>query len=122
MIVYLYNQQVTPPPPFVHVTIGSPITENVLPDFPAQIDTAADTTVIPQQLVDALDLDPLEEKPIMGFGGHIVNVSPFLVRLGVRGSEAFAVRVLASEGEPFVLLGRDVLNRYRLVLDGPALG
>jgi hypothetical protein len=29
--------------------------------------------------------------------------------------------VVASSGEPWVLLGRDVLNAHRLLLDGPHL-
>jgi len=121
MTLYLYNQQVTPPAPFVHVTIWSPITGAAMADCPAQLDIAADTTVIPHQAVDTLDLDPLEQIPVMGFGGHIQSVSTFLVRLAIRDCEPLVVRVLASEGEPFVLLGRDVLNRYRLLLDGPQL-
>jgi hypothetical protein len=30
----------------------------------------------------------------------------------------YTVEVLAAD-EPYVLLGRDILNRYRVVLDGP---
>jgi hypothetical protein len=29
--------------------------------------------------------------------------------------------VFALEGEPFILLGRDVLNQHRVLLDGPGL-
>ena len=29
--------------------------------------------------------------------------------------------VYGNKGEPYVLLGRDVLNRYRIVFDGPQL-
>jgi hypothetical protein len=31
------------------------------------------------------------------------------------------VKVLASLEEPYVLLGRDVLNHFRITLDGPNL-
>jgi len=31
------------------------------------------------------------------------------------------IEVLANRDEPYVLLGRDVLNRHRIVLDGPQL-
>jgi hypothetical protein len=30
------------------------------------------------------------------------------------------VRVIANDEEPYVPMGRDVLNRYRITLDGPA--
>ena len=31
------------------------------------------------------------------------------------------IRVVASRDEPYVLLGRDVLNGHRVILDGPRL-
>ena len=41
MIGYRYNQQVTPPAPFVHVTIRPPDRRTALSDLPALLDTAA---------------------------------------------------------------------------------
>jgi len=46
MIRYKYNQQVSPPAPFVHVTISRPNDETSVRDLPAQIDTAAEMTMI----------------------------------------------------------------------------
>lgn len=88
--------------------------------MPAQIDTAADRTVIPGGLVARLDLVPLDELPVAGFGGQVLLVRTYLVELAIRGLSTRVVEVFAHEGEPFVLLGRDVLNGHRLVLDGPA--
>jgi hypothetical protein len=31
------------------------------------------------------------------------------------------VALIAHDEEPFILLGRDILNRHRLLLDGPGL-
>src|SRR5215210_6130983 len=42
-----------------------------VPALPAQSDTAADMTVIPWRLVEALSLVQLDELPTLGFGGHI---------------------------------------------------
>jgi hypothetical protein len=44
-----------------------------------------------------------------------------LVQLQGHDLEPVAVEVLASRDEPYVLLGRDVLNARRVVLDGPPL-
>jgi hypothetical protein len=41
--------------------------------------------------------------------------------LALRQSTPKIVRVVASRDEPYVLLGRDVLNDYRAILDGPLL-
>jgi hypothetical protein len=39
----------------------------------------------------------------------------------IRESDPITVRALASQEEPYALLGRDVLNRFAILLDGPNL-
>jgi predicted aspartyl protease len=101
------------------VVLGRPAEDDFISDLPAQLDTAADLTVVPLAIVKQLGLLPFDSMPVRGFGGSITNVSTFLVRLGVRGKDLVAIEVLGSAQEPHILLGRDVLNRYRIVLDGP---
>ena len=45
----------------------------------------------------------------------------YLVELRLRELGPVTVKVLASSDEPYVLLGRDVLNRFTILLDGPNL-
>jgi predicted aspartyl protease len=90
-------------------------------DIPAQVDTAADMTVLPQTLVDQLGLVQIDRVPARGFDGHVSFVPSYLASIAIRGLSPTVVKILASRDEPFVLLGRDVLNRHRLVLDGPDL-
>ena len=97
----------------------SSIGDEVLSDLPAQLDTAADLTVIPLTFIEQLGLVPFDAIPVIGFGGVRTNVPTFLVSL--RGQTPVALEVLGSADEPHVLLGRDMLNRFRLVLDGPRL-
>ena len=121
MIRHAYNRQVDPPAPFVHVALRRPDNGPSLDNLPAQIDTAADRTVIPGGLVARLGLVPLDELPVAGFGGHVLLVATYLVELSLRGQPPRLIEVLAHEGEPHVLPGRDVLNHHRLLLDGPGL-
>jgi len=121
MIRYSYNQQLTPPAPFVHVTVRPPERGIAVSDLPALLDTAADITVIPARIAEELQLIPLDEVPIGGFDGRVSWVSTFLVQLALRQSTSKFIRVVASRDEPYVLLGRDVLNDYRAILDGPLL-
>ena len=121
MTRYRYNQQVNPPAPFVHVTLHRAVGDEAISDLPAQLDTAADLTVVPLRLIEELELVPLDAVPVLGFGGILVDVPTFLVRLSLRGGEPLTLKVLGSRDEPHILLGRDVLNRHRFVLDGQAL-
>ena len=121
MIRYNYNQQLTPPAPFVHVTLQPPGWGTAVSQVPALLDTAADITVIPARVAEELELVPLDEIPVGGFDGRVTVVERFLIQLALRQFDPLVIRVVASRDEPYVLLGRDVLNRYRILLDGPQL-
>jgi hypothetical protein len=95
--------------------------ESVVRECPAQLDTAADLTVIPSRLVNELQLDQLGELPILGVGAHLATLPTFLVQIQIRDLPARVVEVVASHDEPYVLLGRDILNQFRITLDGPNL-
>ena len=121
MTRYNYNRQMSPPAPFVHVQIGIPSNDSVTRELPAQLDCAADRTVIPWSVVEELTLPQLDELPVLGFGGHLTMAATFLIDLAVRGFPAVTVEVFGNRDEPFVILGCDVLNQFRAVLDGPHL-
>ena len=118
---YKYNRQITPPAPFVHVRAAAPASGNAVEQIAAQLDSAADRSVIPWAVVEALRLPQLDELPALGFGGHLVSVPTFLVQLTVRSLTPITVEAFASREEPYILLGRDVQNHFRVLLDGPNL-
>jgi predicted aspartyl protease len=111
----------TPPAPFVLVILARPDGAARTADLPARLDTGADRTVVPARLASDLGLDESERLTFAGFGGQQVELPIYEVRLTVRDLPPVDVRVAASESEPHVLLGRDVLNRYKIVLDCPNL-
>lgn len=121
MIRYGYNAQVQPPAPFVLITLRNPAGGAEVRDVPAQIDTAADRTVVPQAVALALALHVWGQATVVGFGGPLVQTPLYAAELGVHTQPPAPVRVIASPSEPWVLLERDVLNRHRLLLDGPGL-
>ena len=110
-----------PPAPFVHVRVAAPTSQNAVEQLAAQLDSAADRSVIPWVVVETLRLPQLDELPALGFGGHVVSVPTFLVELTVRSCAPIAIEAFASRDEPYVLLGRDILNHFRILLDGPNL-
>jgi hypothetical protein len=105
----------------VNVTLQNPLSGTELRDVPAQVDTAADRTLLPDTLVQTLNLPQIGAVPIGGVGGLAQTMPSYPVRLGIHDLPAQTVEVVASPGEAWVLLGRDVLNAQRLLLDGPGL-
>ncbi len=122
MVRYAYNRQVTPPAPFVHVSVRAPYDGSAGVEIPGQLDIGADVAVIPSSLIDALKLMPLDSILAVGFGGQVLTVPTYLVELCIRGLSPVTIKVIASpDEERYALLGRDLLNRFRISLDGPNL-
>ncbi len=121
MIRYGYLTQLTPPAPFVKVVLRNPVTGAELGDLPAQLDTAADRTIVPEALVKALALPQVGAVQLGAFGGAIYTAPVYAALLGVHDFQVNALKVAAHADEDWVLLGRDVLNSFRVVLDGPQL-
>jgi len=121
VIRYRYLTQVDPPAPFVHITLRNPVSGSELRDVPAQLDTAADQPLLPEALALALGLSQLSTTRIGTVGGAMQMLPTYAVLLGIHDLPGQRVEVVAHLKETHVLLGRDVLNAHRIVLDGPQL-
>jgi hypothetical protein len=102
-----FNSQVEPPAPLVPITLGDPLGGAEVLDIPAQIDTAADRTLVPSALLQALGLQPVDEFLIGGVGGIRQLMPLYVVSLAIRSLPPVTIRALAHPGEPWVLLGRE---------------
>jgi hypothetical protein len=65
-----------------------------------------------------LQLVQLDQVPVAGFAGHLSLAPTYLIRIAVQPFVAIPVRAIADREEPFILLGRDVLNHFKIELDG----
>jgi hypothetical protein len=110
-----------PPAPFVLVNLSNLNGTATAVDRPAKVDSGADRTVLPESLAVQLGLEEVERLTFEGLGGQRLELPTYQLQLVVRDLAPIVVKVAASDGEPHVLLGRDVLNRYKIVLDGPNL-
>jgi hypothetical protein len=123
IVSYNYNQQVEPPAPFIYVTVIAPdprAGEVRYARIPMQLDIGAALTVIPQRLMGELGLIKFSEVGVGGFRHAPEVEDSFLVRLQIHEWEIEAVEVILGD-DSYGLLGRDVLNRFLLTLDGPGL-
>jgi predicted aspartyl protease len=84
----------------------------------AKLDTGADRTCVPVQLVDKLGVPCKDKERFTGFDGKEVRLPVYIVSLRVLGRE-FPELLVAGVLRDHVLLGRDVLNGMLLSLDGP---
>jgi predicted aspartyl protease len=118
---YRYNRQVVPPGPYVHVKVGRVDAIETTVIVPALIDSGADRTVIPMSLARDLALAQAGVIEARGLNQISSTMPVYVVRIGIADVPMVPIDVLGADGEPYVLLGRDVLNRYHITLDGPQL-
>ena len=113
-----YSHDLFPPglilPAFVRGLDSSPIVEGF-----AKVDTGADLTVIPDTLRDALNLKPCGRTLCRGaLDQQAQQVPTYFIELSLDQNEFVQLEVLARPRD-VLLLGRDVLNDFVLVADGP---
>jgi predicted aspartyl protease len=110
-----YSTEFRPPAPVLALRAGAPGRE---PAFAlmALVDTGADLSVVPRSVVDALALPQVGTTRIRGVTGVAESTNVHAATLEVAGTSVLA-EVVAWGDEAIV--GRDVLGRFMLELDGP---
>jgi hypothetical protein len=115
-----YDDHFAPAAPVARVSLRHPDSGANIADVPMLIDSGADATLLPESAIASLGLAGTGEKyGLVAFDGTINEseaVHAVLVFLG----RTFRGRFLPVESE-IGIIGRNVLNRVRLLLDGPAL-
>ena len=114
---FAYDRLYEPPAPVIPLLISSPLGGESL-ILPALLDTGADCTLVPRAVARALQLPEIDEITITGAGGGERRATVHAARLEFAGGSALTrVAALGTES----ILGRDLLNRIVLRLDGPRL-
>ena len=115
-----YDQSVHPPAPFLDVVLRHPVNPQVTQTLPAKVDTGADISAIPLSIVDEFNLSRASTIPVEGYDGQLSAVPTYAIGLSIADTYLGRLEVI-SIPEIYVLLGRDVLNRFYTRLNGPDL-
>jgi predicted aspartyl protease len=102
------------------ITIAHPVTAVTSGPLRGKLDTGADLAVIPDEVVARLGLTPHRQVWARGYDGTYSQRGVYYVRLSIEKNEILAVRCLAGARDT-VLVGRNVLNRFVITLDGRRL-
>lgn len=116
----VYDTNFNPPAPVADVTVIHPITGSNSSTLRGKLDSGADVTVIPDRLVAQLQITPKGRIWTRGYDGTYSRRPVYYVQLTVEGFDLPIVRCVAVDREN-VLLGRNVLNRFIITLDGKNL-
>lgn len=110
-----------PPAPIAYVTIRHPQTKASYSNVPMLLDTGADATLIPRQVINYLNVPIVanNEYELMGFDGTI-SVTPVVKLELVFCERTFRGQFLLID-ETWGILGRNVLNVIPIIFNGPRL-
>ena len=115
-----YDRTFNPPAPVANVIVANPVATNKRSLLRGKMDTGADITVIPERVVAPLGISPKGRVWIRGYDGTYAQRPVYYVRITLEGLVLPTVRCIAAN-RPDVLLGRNVLNRFIIILDGKNL-
>lgn len=107
-----------PPAPSCEVVISH---NNKSQAFQALIDSGANLTCIPSAAVGNLNLRKLREIPVSGATGQDETEGLYVVNIEFMGIDLPNHPVISLSKRPYMLIGRDILNRYTSIHAGPAL-
>lgn len=113
-----YDKSFDPPAPVISVALTGTVSTRPRVRVAAIIDTGSDVTAIPLEFVNRLKLYALRRLVVEDVSAAGTEAFTYGVRLAIPGGEPKRMEVILT-GFPFVVLGRDWLEDYYLLLEGP---
>jgi len=108
-----------PPVPIMKGEVSNPIL-NISEKGPAKLDTGSPVTVIPEEWVDRLKLMPKGTLPLLDFRGNEKRHRTYAAHVTLDSEKFEWIEIVASR-RANILVGRNVLNKRKLILDGKNL-
>lgn len=119
MTRFPYHTTRRPPVPAARVTLNTPDGSVMIPNVLAFLDTAASGCVVPLGLLCQLGLAPVRRAVVLGVGNVPTTLDLYDVNVEIPGVVTATARVVGHPTEPTMLIGRDILNQFRITFDGP---
>lgn len=106
-------------PPFPQLTVELDNGEDRLGPFSALVDTGADVTFVPTHLLEEISALESVQAKVRSHFGEVQSVQLYLIGFRVDSIALAGFYVVGDDAGDTIILGRDVLNKLPLFLDGP---
>lgn len=117
---YLFDDGHSPAMPVMDVTLVDPGTGNRLETIPALVDTGADGTMVPEDLLEKLGAVSIGHGRLRWLWEETRSVRLYLIRIEIGPHIIRSVHVAAVPTGTEFILGRNLLNQLVFMVDGPA--
>ena len=115
-----YASDYLPPAPVLDIRLALPGESFVIGPLRALLDTGADASVVPLRHIQPLGAQVDDRKYLRSPWRERHAVYTYLLDVEVAGLRLPGIAVVADDTGDEVIVGRNVLNRLRSTLDGPA--
>ncbi len=113
-----YDKRYSPPAPVIEIQLAAPGEEPKTERLPALIDTGADGTLIPEGYLETADAIAVGDALLSGILGENRQVTLYEVDIHLANRVFPSVLVAVNEYSQEIILGRNLLNKLILLLDG----
>ena len=114
-----YRTDYQPPIPVLSVRLYSPVTDRHSGPMLAILDTGSDASIVPWRYLHQIGAEETAPGWLVTVTGERQAVALYFVDMHLDHEVAPGMRVIADENGEDVILGRDFLNRFPILLDGP---
>ncbi len=116
-----YDSGYAPPAPCLGIRLAAPDEPFRSQELKVLVDTGADATIVPAQYVEPLGVQIDNRKLLRSPWGGRQAVDVYLLDIEIGGQRLPMIEIVADEQGEEAILGRNVLNRLFMVLNGPKL-
>jgi len=120
MTSFPYSDEFDPPAPSCQLYLSATRRRRRVGPLSAMLDTGADGTLVPQKYIDEIGATRTFEMGLRSQWGERRVVYLYLVNLRIDEIELPGVFVVGDDQSKEIVIGRNVLNQLRIVLDGPS--
>jgi predicted aspartyl protease len=115
-----FDRQYNPPTPILPVIFSAAAEELRIGPLTAIVDTGADVTLVPTAYLRRIAAPVIAEAYARGVWGERRLVPVYLVDITMGSNMLPGIYAVGDDLGDEIILGRNVLNQMRLLLDGPA--
>lgn len=115
-----YSDIEDPPTPILPIEVVSRESSERTSPLNALLDSGAQVTIVPETELQEIDASPAGAIDLEGLWGAARTVPMYHVDIWI-GNQYLEHVDLVGGPDDETILGRDVINQLRLLLDGPAL-